>query len=75
MWDPGITSEAFLDTLLIRPSKSPLCSQLLDLVKALIDFFQTSGLRDKTLILNLGFKCPIVATEACARFPPPAIVT
>lgn len=54
-WEPGITSFASLDTLLIFPTKSPLFSQLLDLVYALIWLANTSGLLESKFILNLGF--------------------
>lgn len=54
--EPGMTSFASLDTLLIFPTRSPLFSQLLDFVYALICLANTSGLLDSRLILNLGLR-------------------
>ncbi len=75
IWEPGITSLASFDTLFILPIRSPLFSQLLDFVYALICELQASGLLDRRFILKPGFIWLIVAIEAWARLPPPAIVT
>jgi hypothetical protein len=75
IYEPGTMSLASFEHLFIFPFMSPLNSQADFLVFALISEAQTSGLRDKTLIVYFGFWCPITATEPWARFPPPQIAT
>ena len=62
IYDPGTTSLASFEHLFIFTFMSPLNSQADFFVFALISDAHTSGLRDKTLIVYLGFWCPTTAT-------------
>ena len=73
--EPGMTSRALLEHRLMRPVILPRDSQLDFAVCATISLLNTSGLRVKMLIFQLGFKWPMTAIEAHARLPPPAKVT
>ena len=75
MFEPGITSLALLDTLLMRPVMLPRCSQVDFAVLATIDSLKSSGRRVRMLIFQLGCRWPITAIDAMARLPPPANVS
>ena len=73
--EPGMTSRAEFEQRLIRPVILPRCSQFDLAVCATICSLKTSGRLVRMLIFHLGFKWPMTAIDAQARFPPPANVT
>ena len=75
MSEPGMTSLATLEHLLMRPVILPLCSHADLAVWATISLLKTSGRLVRMLIFQFGLRWPMTAIDEQARLPPPANVT